>query len=566
MWSRAFLVPASALVLAACGGRKQKPPVAIGDVGGTLVIAAPAEVSSLLPPLAIGGPDKQVVDQLFDPLADIGPDLNTVGDAGWTARLAQSWTWSRDSLSIAFHLNPRARWHDGKPVRAIDVRFSTELYKDPAVATPVATNLENVDSVSVADSLTAVVWFKRRAREQFYQVAYNLIPVPEHLLRGANRADLAASDYARRIVGNGPFRFVSWTPRQELVITADTGYYLGRPRLDRIVWVSSGDTPTAVKKLVSGEADFVELLNPPDLVQIESTPTARTVGYRGYFWAYLGFNLHDATNPSRPHPLFGERALRVALSMAMDRSGMLKNVFDSLAVVPVGPFPRVLATADTTIPQFEYDTSAAKRMLDSLGWRDSNRDGIRDRGGVPLRFSLMVPLTSVLRQRYAVLIQEQLRRVGAQVDIRIVDPGVMGSAIDAGRIDAVLQSMGADPSPQSLEQSFKTQSGKVRGFNVVGYANPVVDALFDSSLVTFDPQRNRELFGRVYRTIVADAPAVWLYEPRPHAGVHSRIRTDLGKWDTWWRGMRTWWIPPAERIPRDRMGLATPQTAASWSP
>jgi peptide/nickel transport system substrate-binding protein len=283
------------------------------------------------------------------------------------------------------------------------------------------------------------------------------------------------------------------------------------------------------------------------------------------FWAYLGFNLHDARNANLPHPLFGERGMRVALSMAMDRRAMLKNVFDSLADIPAGPFPRILATADTTIPQFPYDTIAAARMLDSLGWRDTDRDGTRDRAGTPLRFSLTVPTTSAVRKRYAVLIQEQLRRVGAQVDIREVDPSVMTAAINAGRIDAVLQSMGADPSPQTLEQSFRTLSGKPRGFNVVGYANPVVDALFDSALVAFDAKRNRDLYRRVYRTIVADAPGVWLYEAKPHAGVDSRIHTDLGQWDTWWRGMRTWWIPAAERIPRDRIGLAAPRTTAAKS-
>jgi peptide/nickel transport system substrate-binding protein len=116
-----------------------------------------------------------------------------------------------------------------------------------------------------------------------------------------------------------------------------------------------------------------------------------------------------------------------------------------------------------------------------------------------------------------------------------------------------------------LFQSFRTPSGKVRGFNVAGYGNPRVDALFDSSLVAFDPKQSRALFRRVYSTIVADAPAIWLYEPKPHAGVHSRIRTDLGQRDVWWRGMRTWWIPAAERIPRDRIGLGAPQTTSARS-
>jgi ABC-type transport system substrate-binding protein len=83
--------------------------------GGTVVVATGADAETLFPPLAVGLTARQVTDLLFEPLAELGDELNTVGDAGFRPRLARAWTWAPDSLSIAFHLDPRAHWHDGAP-------------------------------------------------------------------------------------------------------------------------------------------------------------------------------------------------------------------------------------------------------------------------------------------------------------------------------------------------------------------------------------------------------------------------------------------------------------------
>src|SRR5690349_15783831 len=97
-----------------------------GDVGGTLVISIPGEPATLHPLLVASQADRQTTDLLYDRLAEIGDDMSTIGDKGFKPQLAESWQWSTDSLSIAFHINPRARWHDGRPVRASDVRYSVQ--------------------------------------------------------------------------------------------------------------------------------------------------------------------------------------------------------------------------------------------------------------------------------------------------------------------------------------------------------------------------------------------------------------------------------------------------------
>src|SRR5436190_9255222 len=109
-----------------------------GATGGTLVIAiGGTDISSLMPPFASDASSRAISDQLFLHLADISNDLNTLGDRGFTPQLASSWEWANDSLSIAFHIDPRAKWHDGRPVRAGDVAFTGAALKDPKTAAPV---------------------------------------------------------------------------------------------------------------------------------------------------------------------------------------------------------------------------------------------------------------------------------------------------------------------------------------------------------------------------------------------------------------------------------------------
>ena len=163
--------------------------------GGTVIVATASEAENLLPPFATTTQSLAVSDQLFDKLADMGAARNTIGDGAFVPRLAKSWDWSTDSLSIRFHINPRARWHDGRAVRASDVRFAWSVYSDTIVNSSRRGDLVSaLDSVTVADSLTAVAWFKRRTPEQFYNLVSTLVPLPEHVLGKVPRDSLHTGD------------------------------------------------------------------------------------------------------------------------------------------------------------------------------------------------------------------------------------------------------------------------------------------------------------------------------------------------------------------------------------
>jgi peptide/nickel transport system substrate-binding protein len=543
-----------ALALAACGGDKRASN-ASGDIGGTVVISLVGESDFLMQPLISTTASKMITDQIFEPLAEFKPEMNTMGDKGFSPRLARHWTWSPDSLSIAFELDPRAKWHDGVPVRAADVKMGFDLLADTAVHSPQASNVVEVDSVTVRDSLTAVFWYHARSLDQFFTAAYNVIPLPEHLLRNAKRNDLKSDPFAKAPVGNGPFRFVRWVPTQLVEVAADTTHFLGRPKLDRIVFSFATDPATAFTRVLAGEADFIEILRPDQLEQVRKAPAMQAKPYGGLDYGFLQFNLRDPKRHAAPNALFGDRALRRALAMSLDRVSMVRNVYDTLASVPFGPAPRSLGIADSNIKQLPYDTTAAKHSLDSLGWRDTNGDGVRERNGVPLRFSIAVPSSSRPRQRFAVLLQEQLKRVGADVTIDQLELNTMIGKLMGRNFDAALMSWHPDPTPSSIRQVWTTAASREKGgLNFGSYESPVFDARIDSATKARNVEEARALYHRAYQTFVDDEPAILLYEPELVAGASKRIKLVNLRPDAWWADIRDWSIPADQRIARDRIG------------
>ena len=551
--------------LLACGDSGRDG--AAGDVGGTLVISVTGDADNLLPPLYETITGRQVSDQLFDRLAEIGDDLSTIGDAGFSPALAERWEWADDSLSIAFHIDPDARWHDGRPVRAADVRFSHLLYVDPAVASPLAPLLDNIDSVQVADSLTAVVWFGRRTPQQFFDATYQMSIMPEHLLGGVSRSEIRSSAFNREPVGSGRFRFVRWTPGQTIELVADTSNYRGRAKLDRVIWTVSPDPVAAITKVLRNEADFVEILRPEDQAEIERRDDLKLVPYPALQYAAVFLNANAPGGATGPHPIFGDREMRRALTMAIDREAMVRNVFGEHGLVGIGPVTRGVATADTTIEQLPFDRERAARVLDSLGWRDAGGDGVRERNGRPLEFTLITPTSSSFRMRMAVLLQEQLSQVGVKVNVEPLEFGTFSQRQNRRQFDAALAGVGMDPLPGGVKQSWTAAGIGSGGSNATGYRSPTFDALVDSGSAAMDPEAVQDYFRRAYETIIADAPAIWLYELQPVAGSHARIQPAFLRADGWWAHLADWTVPPDQRIARDRIGLReTPVSAEESAP
>lgn len=523
-----------------------------GSYCGTIINAAVGEPATLLPPATeevVGG---DIGEQLFLKLADVGMSTNTIGDEDFQPLLAQRWEWD-GPLTLVFHLDPRARWQDGQPVRAADVEFTFDAYNDSAVASPFRAKLRRVASVTQRDSLTAVFRFRERYPEMFYDAVYHMRILPAHLLRSVPREQWKTSPFGRQPVGNGPYRFVRWQAAQSIELAADSTFFLGRPAIRRLIWRFTPNLQVAVTQVIADQADVREqLVTPENVERARAAPQITLYPFRGNVYTYLSFNLRANGDTSKPHPIFGDREVRRALTMAVDRARLVKSALGDLGKVPPGPMSSLLWIWDPEIRQLPYDTAQAAHILNARGWRDRDGDGIRDRNGEPLSFHIIVPTTSVLRRQYARLLQEQFRTVGVQAEIDEVEFAVVGQRVGGGTFDTAVLSRGNDPSPGSgITQSW-TRAG-FGGSNFGRYYNPQFERLVDRAIAAPSRDQARSLWRAAIETINADAPGVFLYSLENIAAVHNRVQNVQIRPDSWAALLRTWRIPSDRLIDRDRV-------------
>jgi peptide/nickel transport system substrate-binding protein len=523
-----------------------------GDYCGTLVIATAGEPDILLPPVSHQLHALDVARQIFLKLADLGLSGNTFGDADFQPQLAQRWEWD-DPRTLVFHLDPRARWQDGRPVTAADVEFTFAVYTDTLVNSPFRAPLLAISAVKARDSLTAVFRFRQRYPEMFFDAVYHMLILPAHLLRNMPRERWRSAEFGRAPVGSGPYRFVHWKAGESIELTADSTFFLGRPHIRRLIWRFTPDLQVAVTQVIAGDADAVEVLGPPDNVKrVREAPQLVAYPYPGAVYGFLGFNLTTGGDTTKPHPLFGNRNLRRALAMAVDRQGLVRNVWGDLAHVPPGPLARIWPIWDPETRELRYDTAQARRQLTRLGWHDSNGDGVREANGEPLAFRILVPTTSALRRQYARLLQQQFHAVGVDVQLDEVEFSVFDERTRAGRFDAALVARNTDPTPSSSIAQVWTRAG-IGGSNYGRWVNPTFEGLVDEAQAATRPADAKRLWRRAIEVLNDDAPAVFLYAPDMVAAIHRRVADVVIRPDYYWALVRLWRIPADQLTDRDRV-------------
>ena len=156
----------------------------------------------------------------------------------------------------------------------------------------------------------------------------------------------------------------------------------------------------------------------------------------------------------------------------------------------------------------------------------------------------------------AVLLQAQLRRAGIRMNIDQMDYPAFLSRWSGHNFDAALGNWNMGATPGGTPHAWGSIGIGKEGTNFGSYANPVFDAQLDSALAARNPEEARARFTRAYETINEDAPAIWLYEPKTVIGIHRRIRTTPMRSGAWWIDLASWWIPAADRLPKDRLPRA----------
>src|SRR6266581_137036 len=530
------------MLLALAGAGCARRGGCTGDYCGTVVFVTTPEPDILLPPASQLVVSRDIADQIFLKLADLGMSGNTVGDTDFQPQLAERWEWA-NPLTLVFHLDPRARWQDGRPVTSADVAFTFDIYTDSLINSSARSALRRISAVTTRDSLTVVFRFRARYPEMFYDAVYHMRVLPSHLMGTVPREQWRSAPFGRAPVGDGPYRFVRWKAGESLELAADSTFFLGRPHLRRLIWRFTPNLEVAVSQLIAGQADAIEVLGPPGNVgRVHEVASLATYPYPGTTYGFLAFNLRANGDTGAPHPVFGTREVRRAVVMALDRDGMLQNVWGGgdLAAVPPGPMPRLWSLWDSSSARnLAHDSVAAARLLAAQRGRRA--------------FHMLAATTSGLRRQYARLIQAQLQPFGLDVRIDEVDFSVVQQRVGNGQFDAVVWAWATSPSPIDAMRENWTRRG-FGGGNMGRYDNPQLDRLVENAAAA----RNRDAATRLLRSAIAlwnsDAPAAPLYAPDNVAAVNRRVSEVTIRPDSWLALVRTWRIPASQLSDRDRVG------------
>jgi len=225
--------------------------------------------------------------------------------------------------------------------------------------------------------------------------------------------------------------------------------------------------------------------------------------YLAFAYSYLGYNLQDWK--------FKDRKVRQALTTAIDREGIVNGVLLGLGKVTDTPYKPDTMWYNRNVKKFAYDPEKAKQMLADAGWKDADGDGILDKDGKPFEFTIITNQGNDLRKNAATIIQNDLKKVGVKVNIRVIEwAAFLKNFINKRNFEATLLGwgIGIDPSQIDIWNSKKTGETEL---NFITYQNPEVDELLDLGASTYDPQERKKYYDKFQEILAEDQPYTFLF-------------------------------------------------------
>ncbi|MBU4149958.1 MAG: peptide-binding protein [Candidatus Omnitrophica bacterium] len=478
------------------------------DYGDAIVVGSIGEPRTLVPILASDSSSGTVCGMVFNGLLKYDKDLNLTGD------LAESWSVSEDGLEIIFYLRKGVRWHDNEPFTARDVKFTYERLIDPGVRTPYAGDFIMVKEFQVIDEYTVKVIYDEPFSPGLSSWGMNIMP--EHLLK---TEDLNNTQFSRRPVGTGPYRFKSWRTGEKIELVSNHDYFEGRPYIDRYIYRIIPDQATLFLELRAQGVDFSSLTPLQFKRQTQSRffeENFQKFHYPSFGYTYMGYNLKD--------PRFRDVRVRQAINYAVDKDEIVQGVLLGLGRAATGPFIPESWAYNKEIRPASYEPAKAKQLLKEAGWSDTDGDGILEKDGTKFSFTVITNQGNGERRMTAEIIQRRLKEVGIEMKIKIIEwSAFVSEFIDKRRFDAVLLGWGLslDPDMYDIWHSSKTREGE---FNFVGYANLEVDRLFLEGRRTFDQKERARIYRRVHEILYREQPYLFLYVPDSLPIVHKRFK------------------------------------------
>ena len=500
-------------VIAACSCSRRDRAEEGGDGttprrGGTVRIAVGADPKNLMPYGSASADASLFNGFLFRMLADTDSDL-----VSFTPMLARSWEWSPDSLELTMHLRDDVRWSDGRAMTADDVVFTHELASDSLVNWRSRHWKEEIVACTAVAPHTVTYRFARAFPEAFRYAKEGFV-LPRHVYGEVDRAHWEDGARARQPVGCGPYVLSRWEPGQRLVLERNPHYYdRDKIHLDRMVFEIVPDPATRLAQLRAGAIDFLDDVPAREAAALRNAGDGdvRVLACPGRSYDYIAYNRND--------PLFESRAVREALTRAIDREAIVRGLCHGFAEVFESPFVPIVWAYDRERAVTPFDRDGARRLLAAEGWQDRDGDGWLDRDGNAFEFTLLVS-DSDLRRAVAVPVQADWKAIGVKANVDIRAREAVKGLRDQHRYQATFGGWSAAVTP-NLRNVWGC--GARPDMNFVAFCDAVVDSLNDAALLLPQPQA-LPLFVAAQRRIAADYPYTWMYYQHTVAGAGARLQ------------------------------------------
>lgn len=497
------LVGVLAMVLAACGpgetvdvGTTDAAPETTGtgtdattapssdttsapdEANNILIAAQGAEPDRLDPHLTSAFASFQILENVYDTLVQPGDDL-TMEPA-----LAESWEISDDQLTWTFTLREGVTFHNGRELTADDVVYSYQRIMDPDVGANNAFRFGSVESVSAPDARTVVMTLTRPTPNLLVNIGAfkGMAIVPQEIVEDGS--------IDTNPVGTGPFRFVSSSPDEGIVLERNEDYWQeGLPILDGVQFIQIPDPTVKLTNLQTGEVDWIDSVPPQQLETLETDDSVVLERVPGGDYHY--FALNQNREP------FGNPDVRRAISMAIDRPVIAEAAQFGAAQANQTAIPEGNFWYHEYTPFTPADTEGAQALLAEAGVSD-----------LAIEFMVSSEFPETVTQ--AQVIASQLEAIGVTAEISDVDFATWLDRQGTGDFDAFMLSWIGNIDPDDFYYAQHHSDGS---FNFQGYSNAEVDELLDGARVETDPDARKELYDQAAEMIVDDASYTYLYNP-----------------------------------------------------
>ncbi len=509
--------------------------------GGTFTVGFPGYPKDILFYLGFDEFSSGINSVTFDSLLDQDPN-----SYDFIPLLAESWTISPDKKIFTFKLNKEAKFSDGKPVTAEDVKFTWDVIMKSKKTGPMQSVLSSFQSCEVVEPLTVKFTAKTVHFKNLEKVA-GLLILPKHFY---STGDFDKAFHSK-LLGSGPYVLESLKTNERIILRRNEKYWaanlyqnIGRYNFDRIIYRSVPDYTVQHEMFKKGELDYFYFLSS----KMWATETLEGPYAKGYITKVKAENLAPFGTQgivwNLRRPLFQDRRVRIALTHLMNRDQWIKELFYNNYISATGP---VAVNSEFHSPKnkpIPFDPKAAQKLLKEAGWAPGS-DGILKKDGKSFEFELLTDSKS--SERYLTRYQEDLKKAGIKMNIRVADWATAIKLTDDWQFDAKEQARGRDIDPGDFAVAWGSAEADKKGSaNSPGYKNTEVDKLAEEIDRTFDKKKRIEMVKKIDELIGYDQPISFSWEPTYFRIAHwNKVsypnNKAYTKYSNWLSSFHYWW-------------------------